>query len=299
MSDTDQLQGLADFLWEFLTDQPPSAEEQQQQLTDKLVDALEEAGFRGVSNEQLAEALGNVESRLNEQHSEGLDALSLDLSQNILDTSVDLEESLSNDFDASITQLKAEHIAPLRLEIENMPEPVINQITHRHVTNRTVNNTTNIDDRQVVNTNNVVEDGGVLDQRIVQSDEGAIAIGGDVEDAAVNSGQIDGVQAGGDVDIEDAVVGDANTAILDSDVDNLAVGGDAVSVETAPPEPEPAVEPVIDDTAAADAAAAEAAAAEAAAAEAAAADAAAADAALADAAAAEAAAAEAEAELDV
>ena len=45
MSNTEQLQELADFLWELLTDQPPTAEEQQQQLTDRLIDALEEGGF--------------------------------------------------------------------------------------------------------------------------------------------------------------------------------------------------------------------------------------------------------------
>ena len=60
MSTTDSLDALADFLWEFLTDQPPSAEEQQEQLTERLVNALEDAGFRGISNADLADALGEV-----------------------------------------------------------------------------------------------------------------------------------------------------------------------------------------------------------------------------------------------
>jgi len=282
-TETDQLQDLADFLWELLTDQPPSAEEQQQQLSDRLVSALEEAGFRGISNEELADALRTVEGRLTEQHNEGITNLSLEVNdlsvqanENLHNVALDLETSLSQDFDAgieaSITELRVEQIEPLRQQIANAPDPVVNQITHRHVTNH---NVTNVDDRQVVNTNNVVHDGGVLDQRIVQSDEGAIAVGGDVNDSAVNSGVVDGVQAGGDIDIEDAIVGDANTAVLDSDVENLAIDGDAVSVEAAAPEPapepepepepeaepepepepipEPEPEPVIDDTAAADA----------------------------------------------
>ena len=170
-----------------------------------------------------------------------------------------METSLSQDFDAeieeSMTQLRVEHITPLRTEIENMPDPVINQITHEHITNvddRTVQNITNVDDRQVVNTSNVIHgDGDINDNsRNVLSDDGSIAVGGEVEDAALNTGNVDGVQAGGDVDLENSVLGDDNISVLDSDVENLAVGGDANSVnveQAAAPEPEPA--PVIDEPA--------------------------------------------------
>ncbi len=242
MSKTEQLQDLGDFLWELLTDEPPSLEEQQQQLTDRLVDALEQGGFRGISNEELADALGEVQHRLIEQNQADLNDLSVDMGSNLHDVSLNLHSSLSQDFDegiaSSIHQLKVEQIEPLKVAIANRPTPVVNQVTHRHVTN-----VTNIDDRQVVNTNNVVNDGGVLDQRIIQSDDGSIAVGGDVNDSALNSGTVDGVQAAGDVDVEDSTIGDDNIAI-EGEIDNAAVGGDIVDIDVAPPEPAPEPEPL-------------------------------------------------------
>jgi len=255
MSTTDSLDALADFLWEFLTDQPPSAEEQQEQLTERLVNALEDAGFRGISNADLADALGEVQNRLTEVNQEGMANLSIEMNSNLHDVSLDLASTLSQDFDAGIEasmhQLRVEQIEPLKVAIANQPAPVINQVTHRHVTN-----VTNVDDRQIVNTNNVVHDGGVLDQRIVQGDDGAVVAGGDINDSAVNTGTLDGVQAGGDVDVEDSIVGDGNTAVIDSDADAIAVGGDAISIDA-----EPAPAPVVEEPAAdafEDAAAAEA-----------------------------------------
>jgi len=230
MSTKESLDALAEFLWELFTDQPPSAEEQQEQLTERLVSALEEAGFRGVSNDQLVDALGEVQTRLTEANQQGMSDLSVEMTQNLHDVSLDLSSTLSQDFDAgieaSMQQLRVEQIEPLKTAIANQPAPVINQITHRHVTN--------IDERQVVTTNNVVHDGGVLDQRIVQGDDGAVVAGGDISDSAVNTGTLDGVQAGGDVDVEDSIVGDGNTAVIDSDADAIAVGGDAISVDADP-----------------------------------------------------------------
>lgn len=241
MSTTEQLEAMTDFLWNFLTDEPPSLEEQQEQVTQRVVDALEEAGFRGISNEQLVEALDEVGTRLTAEQQAGLEALSGEMNLNLQSASLDLSSSLTQDFEAGLEGLRVEQIEPLKAAIANQPAPVI----HRHVTN-----VTNIDDRQVVNTNNVVHDGGQLDQRIVQADDGAVAAGGDIEDSAVNTGNLDGVQAGGDVNVEDSVVGDDNTAIEDSDIGAFADGGDAVSIDAAPAEPAPEesiVEPVLDE----------------------------------------------------
>ncbi len=246
MSTTEQLQAMTDFLWEFLTDEPPSLEEQQEQITQRVVDALEEAGFRGISNEQLVEALDEVGTRLTAEQQAGLEELSGEMNLNLHASSVDLSSSLTRDFEAGLEGLRVEQIEPLKTAIANQPTPVV----QRYITN-----VTNIDDRQVVNTNNVVHDGGNLDQRIVQGDDGAVVTGGDINDSAVNTGDLDGVQAGGDIDVDDSVVGGDNTAVIDSEVDALAIDGDAISIDT-PPEPvveesvidEPAFdEPVIDD----------------------------------------------------
>lgn len=236
MSTTDELQALTDFLWDFLTDEPPSLEEQQEQVTQRVVDALEEAGFRGISNEQLVEALDEVSGRLTAEQQAGLEELSGEMNLSLQATSLDLSSSLTQDFEAGLEGLRVEQIEPLKHAIANQPAPVI----HRHITN-----VTNIDDRQVVNTNNVVHDGGSLDQRIVQADDGAVGVGGDVNDSAVNTGTVDGVQAGGDIDIDDSVVGDANTVVEDSDIGAMATNGDAISIDAAP-EPAPE-EPVIDE----------------------------------------------------
>ena len=67
--------------------------------------------------------------------------------------------------------------------------------------------------------------------RAVQADDGSVAVGDGVEDSAVNTGQVDGVITGSG-DISDSVVGDDNLAVMNSDIDAMAVGGgDAVSME--------------------------------------------------------------------
>lgn len=241
MSSTEQLQAMTDFLWDFLTDEPPSLEEQQEQITQRVVDALEEAGFRGISNEELVGALDEVGSRLTAEQQAGLEQLSGEMNLNLVASSLDLSTSLTQDFEAGLEGLRIEQIEPLKTAIANQPTPVV----HRHITN-----VTNIDDRQVVNTNNVVEKGGTLDQRIVQGDDGAVVTGGDINDSAVNTGDFEGAQAGGDLDVADSVVGGDNTAVQDSDVDALAIGGDATSIDTAP---EPVIEESVIDEPALDA----------------------------------------------
>ena len=73
-------------------------------------------------------------------------------------------------------------------------------------------------DQQIANNANIADDGAVL-------------IDGDVDGAAINTGNFDGVQGGGDIAIEDSAIGDANVLVNDSEFDALAVGGDATNVE--------------------------------------------------------------------
>lgn len=63
--------------------------------------------------------------------------------------------------------------------------------------------------------------------------QGGVAAAGDIDDSAVNTGSVEGVQNAGDgeVDAEDAVIGDKNTVVKDSDVGAIAVGGDAENTD--------------------------------------------------------------------
>ena len=137
MSNTEQLSGLSDFLWELLTDQPPSLEEQQEQITKRVVDALEDAGFRGISNEQLVEALEEVSGRLTAEQESALEDLSGEMNLNLNAVGQDLTSSLTQDFEAGLEAgldgLRVEQIEPLKTAIANQPTPVV----HRHVTNVT------------------------------------------------------------------------------------------------------------------------------------------------------------------
>ncbi|MPY94390.1 MAG: hypothetical protein GEV08_15410 [Acidimicrobiia bacterium] len=73
-----------------------------------------------------------------------------------------------------------------------------------------------------------------IDEENVRADRGAVAVGDDLEDSSVNTGRFEGIQnsGNGDVDAEEAVIGDGNITLNDSEVGALAFGrGDATNVD--------------------------------------------------------------------
>lgn len=68
-----------------------------------------------------------------------------------------------------------------------------------------------------------------IDNEAVTALGGGIAVNGDVEESALNSGVNTGIIAGDDVDLQDSVVGNNNVQANDSDFGAFAVGGDATN----------------------------------------------------------------------
>ncbi len=211
----EDLEAIGDIIWDLLTDEVPDPNAAQDEAVDLIADsleAIESAGYEGVTPEDLQQAIAQLSE--------------------------------------SLTVQQQAQLEPLREAIANQPAPVVQQIITqeaaapdqvtvvRHVTE--VTNVTNIDEGdqfvdQSVNTTILAEGDVDFDQEVSNTanvgDDGAVVVGGDVSDSAVNTGQVDGVQAGGDVAIEDSAIGDGNVLVNDSEFDALAVGGDATNVE--------------------------------------------------------------------
>ncbi len=211
----EDLEAIGDIIWDLLTDEVPDPNAAQDEAVDLIaesLEAIESAGYEGVTPEDLQQAIAQLSE--------------------------------------SLTVQQQAQLEPLREAIANQPAPVVQQIITqeaaapdqvtvvRHVTE--VTNVTNIDEGdqivdQSVNTTILAEGDVDFDQEVSNTanvgDDGAVVVGGDVSDSAVNTGQVDGVQAGGDVAIEDSAIGDGNVLVNDSEFDALAVGGDATNVE--------------------------------------------------------------------
>jgi hypothetical protein len=63
------------------------------------------------------------------------------------------------------------------------------------------------------------------------ADDGGIVVDGDVSDSALNSGRVQGILAGDDVDADGVIVGDGNTQLDDVNADAFAIGGDATNAD--------------------------------------------------------------------
>jgi hypothetical protein len=64
-----------------------------------------------------------------------------------------------------------------------------------------------------------------------RADDGGIVVDGNVDDSALNSGRVQGILAGDDVDADGVVVGDGNTQLDDVNAGAFALGGDAINAD--------------------------------------------------------------------
>jgi hypothetical protein len=127
--------------------------------------------------------------------------------------------------------------APPQVKVVERIVERVNTVHEQPIVNQTVINKAG--DTIVDNSVNVNIDGDVKNADIViapnnvTATQGGVAAGGDIDDSAVNTGKLEGVQNAGDgtVDAEDAVIGDKNTVIEDSEVGALAQGGDAQNTD--------------------------------------------------------------------
>jgi hypothetical protein len=74
-----------------------------------------------------------------------------------------------------------------------------------------------------------IEDNDDTTNRQNIADDGGLVVDGDVRDSAVNSGVVQGVQAGDDANVDGLVVGDGNIQLDDVRSDAFAIGGDATN----------------------------------------------------------------------
>ena len=70
-----------------------------------------------------------------------------------------------------------------------------------------------------------------IDNESVTALAGGVAVNGDVEESAVNTGVNTGIMAGDDVDLDDSVVGNNNVQANHTDAGALALGGDATNAQ--------------------------------------------------------------------
>lgn len=223
MVDQEDLSKIGEILWDIFTDEVP----EDAALTSEKADAADSA--------DSAEELELLRESLLAIHKAGVENVS----------SEDLNSAIEQLSESMTVQQQAQ-LQPLREAIANQPPQVIQQAGDnvtvvRNVTEVTeVTNVTNVEEGdqivdQSVNTTILAEGDVDFDQEISNTanvgDDGAVVVGGDVQDSAVNTGEFDGVQGGGDVSIEDSAIGDANVLVNDSEFDALAVGGDATAVE--------------------------------------------------------------------
>lgn len=223
MVDREDLSRIGEILWDFVTDEVPE-------------EAAGKVDPRAVTAEDVeAQQLELVHETLSVLQQGGVESV----------TPEDLQLAIEQ-LGQSLTAQQQAQLQPLREAIANQPAPVIQQAGDnvtvvRNVTEVTeVTNVTNVEEGdqfvdQSVNTTILAEGDVDFDQNIENTanvgDDGAVVVGGDLSDSAVNTGQFDGVQGAGDVSIEDSAIGDANVLVNDSEFDALAVGGDATNVE--------------------------------------------------------------------
>ena len=69
-----------------------------------------------------------------------------------------------------------------------------------------------------------------IDTDTITASRGGIAVNGDVEDSAFNTGVNSGIMAGDDVDLDESVVGNGNTQFNDSTVGAFSARGNATNV---------------------------------------------------------------------
>ena len=70
-----------------------------------------------------------------------------------------------------------------------------------------------------------------IDSDSVTALAGGVAVNGDVDDSAINTGVNTGIMAGDDVDLDHSVVGSGNTQLNDSTVGAFAGRGDATNIQ--------------------------------------------------------------------
>ncbi len=228
---------IADFLWDVLTTDPEARE----RFEDDPQQALAAAGIDNVTSDELEAAIDRLSSRLPEG---GLDRVN------------SLRSACLPDFDTQPQLLS--QVTPAFVQAPAAPQiitKVVNQtkvireqpVVNNNVTNQQTNNNqttnqtfikegdtvSNVDNRTIteINARGDVDFDQDITNTTTVAGRGGVAVNGDLNDSAVNTGTNTGVIAGDDANLEDSVVGDGNTQVNDSEVGAFAKNGDATNIE--------------------------------------------------------------------
>lgn len=246
MEVTDTVSHVAEFIWDLLTDDRSVSKFQQDPHA-----VLASGGHDTITVDQFQQAMERIVDRLPPAQAAHV-APMLQAAQQLPVTPQHVASIAPQALHASVQPVH--QVQPVQ-HVQAAPVQVVRNVTeqrvvHEHVTaqvtnNNTTNTTTNNSHQTFVREGDVVVDNRVtteinahgdvtLEQRVattaVVAGKGAVAVGGDVSHSVVNTGRNEGVLAGGDVDIDDAIVGDGNTQVNDSTVGAFAGKGPATAI---------------------------------------------------------------------
>lgn len=229
---------IADFVWDLLTDDRFHSVPKFEQ---DPADYLATHGYTDVSAEDLDRAIESVIHRLPPAPAACVPTVRSAV-QTMAQPAVASNQVVAAKV-AAVQPQVVNHVTEQR--ITHVTEQQVTRVTEQRqtVNNNTVNNNT-------VNNNTLVEGDTVVDNRTITTitakgdvtfdqkvdntttiaDKGGVAVSGDVEGSAVNTGLNKGIIAGDDVNANDTIIGDDNIQLNDSTAGAVAGQGDATSI---------------------------------------------------------------------
>lgn len=231
---------IADYLWHLLiVKDNPEAENtpEQEAFQQNPMVQVQEAGFDGVTADQMMDALQLLNSRMansdavqDQQLAQLRDAVQTVASQpRVINQVREVHEG-----DRVVNQQVVERNVENVQNVQNVQNIQQTHIEQTHVEQ------TFIDEGDIVTTNTTITQiearGDVrfdqeVNNTVVTAEEGAVALAGGLEDSVINTGVNTGVIAGDDASLEDSIVGNDNAQVNDTNADALALGGDATAAE--------------------------------------------------------------------
>ena len=218
MDTRETIKEVAAFLWDAMTEErggftnPTPIEV----VTVNPYEHLADAGHEDITREELLEAIDLLATQINSGQTAQLQALR-----------------------QSVDQL------PAQIASDAPPPPAppapVTHVTQKHVTvvNESKTQVTNEGDTNIdnsvltqINARGDVSFDQDVDTSTVIADDGGVAIGGDLEDSAVNTGINTGIVAGDDAQLQDSIVGDGNDQVNDTEAGAVATdSGSATNAE--------------------------------------------------------------------
>ena len=215
----DGLQDAVRFVWNLLTDERNPAP-QIEIINENPFPAVMAAEDEGISREDFLEAIDRIAIGLDDSRAAELQTL---------------RETIANSSAPDVTHLTRRNVTQV-FETNNVQ---VSRTTDNRVEN------TNVDNRVVteINARGDVDFDLAVENETVIADDGAVAVGGNVEESAINTGVNTGVIAGDDVGLSDSIIGDDN---LQANLTAAPAPASEAEIEEAPLEEAPQDEPVIE-----------------------------------------------------